>query len=371
MATPEQIEKMLEVMSQQMMGMQTLQNENRALLERNRELQLAGNATQATPEHKTKRSPPKRPTIEANIDDSDWVLFTDSWGRYKRMAQITSNQDLILELRASCSDEVNKMLFQFTGPAKLSDPNLTEAALLAMIKTVAVKGTHEEVHRLTFGKLTQAAGETITQFVARLRAQSLLCNFQVTCSCGIVNSYAENRVAERLVAGTKNQSHQAQVLSEADTLKTIEKKIDRLVALEVADNASGSFREADSSGAAAIKWKNNQGPKSKARDRRDDKKDEKTPPRRIRPCRGCGKTSHGPTKTLSRKDCPYYDKKCTKCQFMGHDASVCERSKSRAAQGRDDAPLDDYEGPPVTASTSFAFASNSDFRLSPEQKTLK
>ena len=333
MANPEQIEKMLALMSQQMTSLQLLTDQNIALTERNSQLE-AGNSAGATPEQRVKRSPPKRPSIEPNMDDSDWVLFKDSWQRYKLMAQLTKKEDLILELRAACSDEVNKMLFQFTGPEKLGDPSLTEGALLEMIKTIAVKGTHEEVHRLHFGKLSQAAGETVTQFVARLRSQSLMCNFQVTCTCGNANSYAEDRVAERLIAGAKNQEHQAQVLGEAATLDTIQKKIDRLVALEMAEDASGSFKEAGTSGAAVGKWKKNPAARDRGKDRREEKKEVRGPsrnPTKTRPCRGCGKMSHGQNKTLSRRDCPFYEKKCASCQFIGHDASVCERSKSGAA----------------------------------------
>ena len=216
-------------------------------------------------------------------------------------------------------------------------------------------------------------GETITQFVARLRSQSLLCNFQITCTCNNVNSYAENRVAERLVAGTKNQEHQAQVLGEAVNLDTIQKKIDRLVALEMAEDASGSFKDAGASGAAAGKWKAQKNPsvRGRGKDRKDDRKESNTPSRtpvKIKPCRGCGKTSHGPNKTLSRRDCPCYEKKCSSCQFMGHDASVCERAKYGAASARDEAYHDnDDEGPPTSASTSFSFAAKSDFRLDPGQ----
>ena len=133
------------------------------------------------------------------------------------------------------------------------------------------------------------------------------------------------------------------VLGEAVTLNTVQKKIDRLVALEMAEDASGSLKEASTSGAAAAKWKpKNQVARVRGKDRKDDKKEDRGPPRtlsKIRPCRGCGRTSHGPNKTLSRRDCPFYEKKCGSCQFVGHDASICERYKSGAAAGRDETPV--------------------------------
>ena len=50
-----------------------------------------------------------------------------------------------LELRASCSNEVNRLLFEYVGSVVLD--NSTEEQLLQHIKTVAAKTAHKEVHR--------------------------------------------------------------------------------------------------------------------------------------------------------------------------------------------------------------------------------
>ena len=76
------------------------------------------------------------------------------------MTGLRSDDDLRMELRASCSSDVNKLLFEYVGPAQLD--SATEVELLAHIKSVAVKGLHKEVHRMNFGKMRQADGENIT-----------------------------------------------------------------------------------------------------------------------------------------------------------------------------------------------------------------
>ena len=58
-----------------------------------------------------------------------------------------------LELRAACSTEVNKLLFEFVGPATLN--TTTEDQLIGHIKAISVKVVHKEVHRMSFGKMAQ------------------------------------------------------------------------------------------------------------------------------------------------------------------------------------------------------------------------
>ena len=74
------------------------------------------------------------------------------------MAKLVERNNINLELRAAYTDEVNKLLFEYVGPAKLNAGTLTEETLTIYIKSVAVKGKAKEVHRMNFGKLTQSTG---------------------------------------------------------------------------------------------------------------------------------------------------------------------------------------------------------------------
>ena len=67
-----------------------------------------------------------------------------------------------LELRASCSNEVNRLLFEYVGSVVVDDS--TEEQLLQHIKTVAVKTVHKEVHRRAFHTMLQDQGESVTKF---------------------------------------------------------------------------------------------------------------------------------------------------------------------------------------------------------------
>ena len=142
--------------------------------------------------------------MNAGINDREWALFLDTWTRYKQMAGINNGDMIRLELRACCSDDVNKMLFEFVGAATLDQ--CSEEELLGHIKGVAVKSVHKEVHQRTFNMMSQDEGESIPSYVARLRSQAVLCEFKKNCSCNPPRemSYADEMVAQRLVAGLSN-----------------------------------------------------------------------------------------------------------------------------------------------------------------------
>ena len=196
MATTEQVQNLIDLVTKQMTEMKSLSEENARL----REVNAAANnpATTNTPpnESRYKSKKPDRPVIDCDLDDQEWVLFLDTWERYKTMIDLSSTDvnAIRMELRAACSADVNKLLFEYVGAVKLN--SCTEQELLAYIKSVAVKVTHKEVHRVEFAKMTQNQGEKVTRYIARLKAKAFLCKFEIKCSCdpATIVSYADERV---------------------------------------------------------------------------------------------------------------------------------------------------------------------------------
>ena len=133
--------------------------------------------------------------------------------------------------------EINRLLFELIGPKALN--TAMEEHLLQQVRLVAVKGLHKEVHRQNFYSMRQKEGESITHFLARLRAQAKFCEFTVSCpnkvNCGRQVNYSGDMVAGQMIAGLVNMEHQNRVLAEAATLTTLEQKIQRLVSLETTD----------------------------------------------------------------------------------------------------------------------------------------
>ena len=106
---------------------------------------------------------------------------------------------------------------------------------------------HKEVHHQKFHNLHQAEGEPITHYLARLRAQTSLCEFRTPCpnsTCGSQVSYAEDMISGQMMAGLANVDHQGKVLAEAASLKDLQAKFDKLVSLEATDQATTHLHNA-------------------------------------------------------------------------------------------------------------------------------
>ena len=354
MATAEQFQNLLDLFKQQMETITALRDENQGLRDANGTAGgTTGGTASATDVYKPKK--PERPIIHANIDDQEWAIVEDSWGRYKKMCRLNEAdvESIRLELRECCSPEVNKFLFEYVGPTKLNA--CSEAELLTHIKSVAVKVVHKEVHRMAFNMLFQDHGESVTQWIARVKAQAFLCDFKVPCTCCVAPngpamiSYAEEEIAQRVVAGLYNQEHQRRILSEASTLTTLEMKEKRLKVLEATEQSAQSLHRPSP-----------QSP-SDAAAGRSQYKASKVPPKvpeheeTADKCRGCGAAPH----QGGRKKCTAFNKICRNCKMKGHLARVCENTNAASTE----VPQDTTHNPNISAlpplqsdaSVSFSF----------------
>ena len=284
--------------------------------------------------------------IEEGVDDFGWNLFLDKWRRFKHSASLTDTEDIILELRDSCSDQVNRMLFEFIGFEELNREELTELELLNYIKTVAVRTVHKEVHRWHFSQIDQGESEKVTQFVGRLKAQALLCDYNVVCNCGCKTrvSYADEMVSQRLLSGAANPEHQSKVLGEANELETLKQKVDKMISLEATDEATTKIRTPLASRSGPIKssrYRRDQKQKLMSSQRKTEEEADvgrpslmtksRRPENRRRRCRGCGRTTHAEGKSMARSDCPAWGKTCNACKRPNHFDKVCERRASRSS----------------------------------------
>ena len=365
MTNGEQMQQIIALMQRQMDTLDTLREENIMLRAAN---QGPNTNARTIPQGKTKR--PDRPVINANMDDREWALFEDTWSRYKIMTGLSSEEEIRMELRSSCSADVNKFLFEFVGPSVLN--TASEEDLLNHIRKIAVKTTHKEVHRMNFSKMSQSEKETITHYVARLKAKAALCDFSVACTVTdppTPVSYADEMIAQQMIAGLRNQQHQSKILSEASILPTLQNKIERLQSLETTEESATEMQRnpitdqpPTQAAAAHSQFKRNKKVPDTVRN-------QETGERKL--CKGCGQSSHPAGKSMARKDCPAFRKLCDTCGIKGHFKSVCKKSQARAAPAQDNEEQTDSEYEDVLeeieaqASSSFAFAADhvEDFRL--------
>ena len=351
----EKLEELLGVVRQTLDGMKNLQDENSTL---QRELisllktQMQGGNFQGTsssikpeedfnmhmPRRTTEKPRPSRPIIEAEIDDVEWAIFLDKWRHYKLIAELATDREICLELRESCSSNVNKLLYEFVGTDDLNAVNMNEETMLQHIKSVAVKTVHKEVYRWRYSQLSQGENEKVTKYAGRLKSQAVLCDYKVTCNCGTKVSYANEMISQQLVTGLVNPEHQSRVMSEAQDLPDLKSKVDRLISLETTDEATTNIRSATTSRSSAAKfsqYKKTQraaiAPNHETRGRPRSR----GVPRRRR-CRGCGRSSHPNGKSFTREECPAFGETCNTCGLKNHFSKVCERRSRSGFAGTDD-----------------------------------
>ena len=143
-------------------------------------------------ENAAKSVKPVRPSIDIETTEGEYAIFEDQWSRFKRMAKLTTIEDIRDNLRQCCTEQLNKRLFDIQGAAALN--NATENDLLTWIKEVAVKGVHKEVHRTQLVKLKQKPGESINSYFGKLRAEASLCDLRVAApaTCGNIDCQCAN-----------------------------------------------------------------------------------------------------------------------------------------------------------------------------------
>ena len=191
----------------------------------------AQGARQATGKSSKK---PDRPSLDMDTTEGEWGIFEDSWSRYKRMTGMEDMAAVRDELRECCSKQLNTRLVQMHGCSMLEDSD--ENKLLEMIKNIAVKGMHKEVHRAAFQGMHQQQGELYQAYAARLKAKADLGQFCIEaprcgddlCNCsghGRQLFYRDEMVGTQLVAGAYNMDHQARLLSESASLLTLQDKL--------------------------------------------------------------------------------------------------------------------------------------------------
>lgn len=326
-ATPQPVANITEIMAQQLQ----LQQQLATLMQR-----LTTPAILNNPQQQQQSVKPTRPVIEADSSDNNWIIFEDSWRRYKEMANLRDATHIRNELRSACTSTVNEMLFNFVGPETLN--TATEIELLAFIKSVAVKTVHPEVYRQQFFNLRQSECETVTCFISRLKAQAMLCDFKTSGNCGANEchpSYAPNMIRSQLIAGIRNPLHQSKVLTEITSLQSLDALTTRLLALEATDRASSQFRSPfENTMITPIHSR----PKHKS-------PQQQQPQHNINAkklCPGCGKPQH----QHGRQSCPAWQKTCLKCSKPNHFSTVCRSSSIMT-------PIfDDTEQPPSSLITS-------------------
>ena len=166
------------------------------------------------------QAPPKlkleSPSIAAGCDPDQWSAFTRQWNMYKAGMSIADNVIPTALFYCCDADLRTNLMRDIQGDVA----QMAEADLLGAIKRLAVKDESTLVHRIKLNRMTQSPGLSIRTFLANLRGQAALCQYQATCKeplCTHVFDYSDEIIKDNLIRGIADPEILSDLLGDPKT----------------------------------------------------------------------------------------------------------------------------------------------------------
>ena len=273
---------------------------------------------------------PSPMSVKGDVAEN-WKDFENSWEYYVIATDLRSKLDndegkeivaatLCTVMGADCKRIMNSL--PSLSAADKKDP----AKIVQELKKHFIPQRNVLFERFVFNSAVQKPGETIDEYVVRLRQMADSCEF---------GTLKDSLIRDRIVIGTTDEGDRERLFRERP-VPTLEKAIESLRAFEI----SRTHKQVISGKEPEMiqhteKRRNTYKPKGprKADKQGEPKRSPKPRPqqRQSESCKWCGrKEDH------TRKDCPAKDAKCHLCQKKGHFATVCQSSKCVNAVDKDD-----------------------------------
>ena len=260
----------------------------------------------------------KLPQLCADMTHPQFRKFRMDWSVFKKITNIPDNQ-IHAHIYSSCDDTVQNSLVNTVTDFF----TLTEDQLLPTLKQIVTKKSNPAVHRLKLTSLQQSPGETIKDYVIRLKSIVPDCEY-VCPHCDTNLSPAH--LKDQFIRGINNESLQTDILAKASQLKLFEDVVKHAEAFEAAQRDQSCLQNnTDPLLAARIS-------EYKRQNRDHSSHKETQPDKSSRPCPGCGSHFHGQKGQNDRSQkCPAWGRKCQKCKIPNHFARVCRQKPSEEA----------------------------------------
>ena len=259
---------------------------------------------------------PSPMSVKGDVAEN-WKNFENSWEYYVIATDLRSKLDndegkeivaatLCTVMGADCKRIMNSL--PSLSAADKKDP----AKIVQELKKHFIPQRNVLYERFVFNSAVQKPGETIDEYVVRLRQMADSCEF---------GTLKDSLIRDRIVIGTTDEGGRERLLRER-LVPNLEKATESLRAFEISRTHKQVISGKESEMIQHTEKRRNtykpKGPR-KADKQGEPRRSPKPRPqqRQSKSCKWCGrKEDH------TRKDCPAKDAKCHLCQKKGHFASV-------------------------------------------------
>ena len=276
----------------------------------------------------------------------NWANFKETFQDFSRATELNQKGNIIQvsALKSIMGPECKRILNQIMTPADQT----TADAVLNQLEAHFQPTRNILYERFEFFKADQQPGETLDQYVVRLRHLASSCGFSATYQYqgptvdDVVPppetrhaSYEDQMIRDRLVFGCLDKDARRRVFRETEI--TLQRAIDLIRVSEVSKEQlkkMGMDRELH-----AVRKKPFHKAETKTEKPKWKPSVQKTEPKTLRQCKFCN-TAH----YFSKAKCPAWGKTCSVCKTENHlpGSSVCKGAKKKVhTVMADDTPGDD------------------------------
>ena len=144
------------------------------------------------------------PLLKADCTKPQFRKFKIDWKIHKQIIQLPVDQ-IAAHLYHSCDSEVQNSLIHSTDDIF----TLSEQEIMELLESIVTKQANPSVHRLAFCKMLQSEGESIKDFVVRLKASARDCEFECpNCKHDLQPSH----IRDQFIRGVFNTTLQTELL---------------------------------------------------------------------------------------------------------------------------------------------------------------
>ena len=253
----------------------------------------------------------KAPEGRYDMNAAEYRMYSKDCRDFKTLTHFTDEQ-IVIQMRLNMDAQLKRAVDTNFG-ARWN--TLTVEDALTSIKDLIRCTSNIAIFRKEFDSMIQKNGESIREYVTRLKGCALDCEY--ICPFDDNHDLTEYHIINRIRGGIEDKQLQQELLQKSGDMKTLTNIVMYCEMFESAKSDRDQLRNEASSGINAV----DAGSLSQEEIVAALSTYKKSKQKDTTQCHYCGHEQHEKLK------CPAFGKKCTKCNRMNHFASVCNSNK--------------------------------------------